>query len=499
MIRTQPTDEHGLALDTIHIDGGTQSRATLNEHVIEDVPLALIAADTQAQPRKYIKTDVWKDYQEAMERGDIFPPVTVFHDGSKYWLADGFHRVYAARGIGRTEIRCEIHQGGLRDAVLYSVGVNHAHGLQRTDADRRRAIMRLLEDEEWGAWSDREIARRCKVHHTTVARVKADIRAFYRGEARDAGGKFRPGREAVFDDPRVERITGDVASDSRGRKFRSKHGTVATMKTAGINASRKNAPRPSISDEPSPEAGPQAEASLAGTGTGTPADREGRHEGEAASADLPTNLRNIFDELVALWTEATDEDREAFIAYLRVSGVIFTESNPATGTGGDDVDRRAERASSAVKVGATNLSGESRERQTVGTPPSGANPISKPEAPSMDGARKGPSGTAAEKYQAQVTRQPEGERSTDGEAVVSPAPRNSQMPANPAASPARQATAAPEVAPPPASGATLSKADMIRRIRPFCQHLDDLEKCGGTGREHCGPCKKLMAEKVEAA
>lgn len=46
--------------------------------------------------------------------------------------------------------------------------------------------------------------------------------------------------------------------------------------------------RPSTNDEPSPEAGPQAEASPAGTGTGTLADREGRHDGEAASAVLPT-------------------------------------------------------------------------------------------------------------------------------------------------------------------------------------------------------------------
>jgi uncharacterized protein (UPF0335 family) len=46
--------------------------------------------------------------------------------------------------------------------------------------------------------------------------------------------------------------------------------------------------RPSTNDEPSPEVGPQAEISPAGTGSGTLADREGRFEGEAASADLPT-------------------------------------------------------------------------------------------------------------------------------------------------------------------------------------------------------------------
>ncbi|RUV65202.1 MAG: DUF2312 domain-containing protein [Mesorhizobium sp.] len=47
--------------------------------------------------------------------------------------------------------------------------------------------------------------------------------------------------------------------------------------------------RPSTNDEASPEAGPQAEASLVGIDTGMLADREGRNEGEAAPVDLPTN------------------------------------------------------------------------------------------------------------------------------------------------------------------------------------------------------------------
>ncbi|WP_287159008.1 hypothetical protein [Mesorhizobium sp.] len=53
-------------------------------------------------------------------------------------------------------------------------------------------------------------------------------------------------------------------------------------------ADLSNAQRSSINDEPSLGAGPQAEASLAGIGSRTLADREGRLEGEAASADLPT-------------------------------------------------------------------------------------------------------------------------------------------------------------------------------------------------------------------
>ncbi len=63
----------------------------------------------------------------------------------------------------------------------------------------------------------------------------------------------------------------------------------------------QNAPeRPSHDDEPSPEVGPQAEASPAGTGAGTLADREGRHEGEAASADLSANSQSDDDAIAAV-------------------------------------------------------------------------------------------------------------------------------------------------------------------------------------------------------
>ncbi|TBF08696.1 DUF2312 domain-containing protein [Rhizobium ruizarguesonis] len=62
-----------------------------------------------------------------------------------------------------------------------------------------------------------------------------------------------------------------------------------------------NAPeRPSHNDEPSPEEGPQAEASPAGTGAGMLAGREGRHEGEATSVGLPTNSQSDDDAIAAV-------------------------------------------------------------------------------------------------------------------------------------------------------------------------------------------------------
>jgi hypothetical protein len=47
--------------------------------------------------------------------------------------------------------------------------MREAHGLRLTNQDKRRSMMTLLMDEEWGQWSDNAIARRCKVDQTTVS------------------------------------------------------------------------------------------------------------------------------------------------------------------------------------------------------------------------------------------------------------------------------------------------------------------------------------------
>lgn len=171
-----------LALDKIKMDGGTQSRASLSEAVVED-------------------------YAQVIRDGTDLPPIVVFHDGKKYWLADGFHRVAAYRSAGAESIEADVRQGDRRDAILFSVGANASHGLRRTNDDKRRAVGTLLNDKEWAQWSDREIARQCSVHHSFVA-------------------KLRP-------------VTGDVASEKR--TFTTKHGTTSTMDTASIGKSKPSA------------------------------------------------------------------------------------------------------------------------------------------------------------------------------------------------------------------------------------------------------------------
>lgn len=182
VIEFAPNDKlpaNNIALASISIDGGTQSRASVDQAVVAD-------------------------YADAMRNGSVFPPIVLFHDGKAYWLADGFHRYHALKATGAQRVIADVRQGTRRDAILFSVGANATHGLKRSDADKRIAVTTLLSDDVWSKWSDREIAKKCGVSHPFVAKVKSE--------------------QAI--------LTGNVSSDER--TYTTKHGSVATMNTAAI-------------------------------------------------------------------------------------------------------------------------------------------------------------------------------------------------------------------------------------------------------------------------
>jgi hypothetical protein len=85
-----------LSIASLRLDGGTQPRINLNHEIVEE-------------------------YAHDMQQGATFPPVIVYDDGDNQWLADGFHRLAAARTLGLTAIAAEVRQGTRRDAVLFSL------------------------------------------------------------------------------------------------------------------------------------------------------------------------------------------------------------------------------------------------------------------------------------------------------------------------------------------------------------------------------------------
>lgn len=136
------------------------------------IKLCEIRLDGGTQPRTEIDQDLVSEYAECLDK---LPPVTVFFDGVKYWLADGFHRFHAHNRANLSEINCIVINGTQRDAILHSVGVNACHGKRRTNEDKRKAVLTLLKDEEWSKWSNRQIAKACKVSPGFVDIIRKDL------------------------------------------------------------------------------------------------------------------------------------------------------------------------------------------------------------------------------------------------------------------------------------------------------------------------------------
>lgn len=142
---------------------------------IQSIKLSEIKLNKQTQSRIAINQDVVAAYCDAMLEGDTFPALTAFFDGIDYYLVDGYHRYFASKKAGNTEVSVDIHNGSLRDAILYAVGVNKDHGLQRSHEDKRKAVMTLLDDLEWSEWTDTAIARQCNVSSMTVGRIRKSL------------------------------------------------------------------------------------------------------------------------------------------------------------------------------------------------------------------------------------------------------------------------------------------------------------------------------------
>jgi hypothetical protein len=199
---SRPVLRESIDLALIRVDGGTQSRAVLQESVVEE-------------------------YASALIEGASFPPVVVFYDGSTHWLADGFHRFRAHEKLGLADIPADVRQGTRRDAILFSVGANETHGLRRTNEDKRRAVLTLLNDEEWARWPQTKIAQACAVSQGYVSKVAAEIG----GAASYNGNKMRE----------VER-----------------NGSSYTMNTAAIGKAAQSQTEEQMEDVEAPERSPEA-------------------------------------------------------------------------------------------------------------------------------------------------------------------------------------------------------------------------------------------------
>jgi hypothetical protein len=178
---------------------------------VQELNIADIRIDGGTQIRKQLNQDKVDEYAQQMEDGVVFPPITVFFDGSSYWLASGFHRLFGEKKRGSSTIKAVVKNGTIEDATLFALGDNK-HGLNMTAEDYRRSIEIMLKHPKWGEWSNIKIAEWIGTSASTVARVK---------------------KEQDIPQPAV-------------KKFIDKHGNESTMDTSKIGKKPKAEPK----DEP---------------------------------------------------------------------------------------------------------------------------------------------------------------------------------------------------------------------------------------------------------
>lgn len=156
--------------------------------------LAALALDSKTQQRHATSDDAVKEYVDAIKNGVTLPPIDVYFDGVMYYIGDGWHRVLAYKEAGHPCIFAIVHDGGLRQAIYHACGANKEHGLRRTNADKKQAVMTMLNDPEWVTLSNAMIASHCGVNDVTVAKYREAIQPQKSdvGRRTSRDGKKRP-------------------------------------------------------------------------------------------------------------------------------------------------------------------------------------------------------------------------------------------------------------------------------------------------------------------
>jgi ParB/RepB/Spo0J family partition protein len=123
-----------------------------------------IRIDPTIQVRESLDRDLIAVYQETFEQ---LPPILVMKMNGKLTLADGWHRLSAARELGHTSIEASVVQGDRARAIAAAVVSNCRHGNPLTMRERREGIRRLSKLK----WKQQEIARQMGVAQQTVSGV----------------------------------------------------------------------------------------------------------------------------------------------------------------------------------------------------------------------------------------------------------------------------------------------------------------------------------------
>lgn len=98
-----------------------------------------------------------KELEAGYLAGKTYPASDIFDDGEHLWVADGNHR-HAGALRAKAPFDINYHKGTLRDAIIFAMRANAAHGLRPSHDDKRLKALTLLSDSSWFKESDTVLA-----------------------------------------------------------------------------------------------------------------------------------------------------------------------------------------------------------------------------------------------------------------------------------------------------------------------------------------------------
>jgi len=136
---------------------------------VTELPIGGIEIDDSLQPRS---NGLSEDHVLAlMETPEDWPPIMVAHVDGVNVLIDGFHRYEAACRLGYESIAAKVfYPDQNTDLFRIAFSLNIQHGRPLTRRDRNAYAAHLLQRNP--ELSDREIGRRCGLHHETVGAIR---------------------------------------------------------------------------------------------------------------------------------------------------------------------------------------------------------------------------------------------------------------------------------------------------------------------------------------
>ncbi len=239
-----------------------------------NVPLHAVELASELQTRVEVSAETIAEYAAAYRDGVELPRIVVCQLPDGELLAiDGFHRIQAAVQAGKDWLPARVVEVDTRlDALWLALSQNHAHGLKRSRADKRRAVELALSHPDAEELSDRQLAKHCGVHHELVASVR----------------QAQVSRTGVADPPR--------RTDSRGRQQPARRGGSATSTPNTAKSCDRESPR-SAPPEPAPPAEARTSATSAPAAALRQSPVDAFNQALAEAADAQRGARLLFASL----------------------------------------------------------------------------------------------------------------------------------------------------------------------------------------------------------